>query len=109
MKQYVKLAIDQVVRISIDQGCSIDDLVVALRDSYAAETARREHQLRHPPVGSFVVYFDPKLGQLTAHVLEVQEGGKIKLRVHRTAQPNLERHDVPYSPTPQRDHWSHRT
>lgn len=59
-------------------------------------------------VGSIVIYWDPKKGQHLAHVLEVQMESRLKLRVHRTATPDYDVKDVPYSEEPKKGHWSRR-
>jgi hypothetical protein len=73
----------------------------------ATPAPRKKERVAH--VGSFVTYWDAKRGHRTAHVLEIQAEGRLKIRVHGgTATRDYDVEDVPFSEKLTEKHWSYR-
>lgn len=105
----LKATLNSVARIAVDHNVPLEDLIVMLRESYEGAKKKKKKPLEPVGVGCFVLYFDPKKGPLTAHVLEVRGADQLKLSVHcGTARPNEIVDYVPYSIELKKKHWSRR-
>lgn len=100
-------ALEFVARSAIAAGIAPTEILKKLLEAY--EKAVREPSKPAPiRQGSFVEYWDPKLGACLAHVLEVQTETTLRLRVHRTAQNDFDVKDAPFSAEPAKGHWYYR-
>ena len=115
-KEDIKGALRFAAHVAISLGVTIEDLFELLQKEYEAvkqigvkKDASKGVRLESVGIGHFVTYVDPKKGPLMAHVLEVKEKGKLKIRVHMgTANADMDLDDVPYSAKPKKEHWNHR-
>jgi hypothetical protein len=106
----IKASISLAARVAVDRSVPLTELSDLLQKEYESAQAIKQRPKAFEPArpGSFVTYVDPKKGPLLAHVLDVYESNKIKLRAHLTAQPDFDRDQVPFSDKPSPGHWSFR-
>ncbi len=101
--------VESSLRIAVDAakmaGLSLSDLMKMISSIHREVNGNGTKAIR---VGSLVRYTDPKRGPMLAHVLEVRESDHLKLRVHRTASPNIDVDNVPYAEAPTAGYWSRR-